>query len=301
MLLALLAVDRGAAQVVATVGGEPILAGQVQRMVKEATAGREVNPAAMPLVQAQVLEEIIERRLVLAYARRTQSGPSEAEIDAAVKTLAVQGGAKQEPSSTDADRHARVVWRLTWEKYLARYVTDERMEAYFEAHRRELDGTRLEVSQILLRPKGSGPAAIQAAVDEARKIRREILAGKISFADAAKRHSDAPSAQDGGKLGFIARHGAMDEAFTMAAFALEVGQVSEPVRTRFGVHLIRYDAVKPGSATLVDVRQQVVEVLARELLEKLSRVELRYTPVEFRGAIPHFKPGTRELVVPPQP
>jgi parvulin-like peptidyl-prolyl isomerase len=287
-----------AGAVAATVGGEPVLAGEVERLLREATAGREVNPAARPLVEAQVLEEIIQRRLVMAYARRTRSGPSEAEIDAAAKQLAEQGGLAQASSSGDAELHERVAWRLTWEKYLAQYVTDARIEAYFETHRRELDGTELAVSQILLRAEGDGPAVTDAVVEEARSLRRRILAGEISFAEAARRHSVAPSAKDGGRLGFIARRGAMDEAFARAAFKLAPGEVSEPVRTRFGVSLIRSDEEEPGAAEVSDVREQIVESLGRELLEKLARLELQHTPVEFPGDFPHFKPGTRELVVP---
>jgi len=284
--------------VVATVGGEPIRAHDVERLLKEATAGRAIDPAALPLVQAQVLDEIVMRRLVMAYAQRTQSGPSEAEIDAAAGQLAAQGGMLREPSGDAAGLSARVAWRLTWEKYLARYVTEERIASYFAAHRRELDGTTLSVSHILLRAEGDGPAVTDAVVRQAEAIRRAIAAGELSFDEAARRHSAAPSAEDGGRLGFIARHGAMDEAFAAAAFALEADQVSGPVRTRFGVHLIRCDEVRPGRGEAADARSQVVEALARQLLEELARLERGHTAVEFSGKSPYLEPGTGKLVAP---
>ena len=123
-----------------------------------------------------------------------------------------------------------------------------------------------------------------AVLEEAKDLRRAIVAGEVSFAEAARRHSVAPSAEQGGRLGFVKRHGAMDEAFSRAAFGLDVGGVSEPVRTRFGVHLIRCDEVKPGTKGLADVREQVVEALARQLLEKLARLEARRTPVAFTAS-----------------
>jgi parvulin-like peptidyl-prolyl isomerase len=293
--------------VVAIVGGEPVLRSEVERLLETAVRGQEVDPAALPVFQARVLSELIDRRLVLAYARRTNSAPSEAEIEAALAQLqariAARGRSSDEPldeeSTGDGDLRRRVTWNLAWEKYLARYRTEERIATYFREHRREFDGTEISVSHVLLRPAaGDGRKAVDALVDQARSIRAEVVSGELSFDEAARRHSDAPSAGEGGQLGLIGRRGPMVESFSRAAFALEAGQVSRPVTTRFGVHLIRCDQVKPGSRSLDEVRKELEAALARELLEKLARVEQRHTPVEFTGAWPYFKPGTRELVVP---
>jgi len=70
------------------------------------------------------------------------------------------------------------------------------------------------------------------------------------------------------------------------------------VATRFGVHLIRCDEIEPGNMTAAGVREQLEEALARELLDKLARLERRHTAVKYTGAMPHFKPDTRELAVP---
>jgi parvulin-like peptidyl-prolyl isomerase len=90
----------------------------------------------------------------------------------------------------------------------------------------------------------------------------------------------------------------MDEAFSRAAFTLDVGEISDPVVTPFGVHLIRCDAIRPGTKQLADVRKELEDALARELLDRIARLEDRHTPVRFTGKSPHFKPGTRELIVP---
>jgi hypothetical protein len=243
----------------------------------------------------------------LAYARRTGSGPSGEDIDAGIARfkarIAAQGksfdGVLSEQAMTESDLRRQITWELTWERYRTRYVTPERLESYFNEHRREFDGTELSVSHVLLgaQPAGEG-AAVADAIETAQKLRRAIISGEMTFEQAAKTHSTAPSAKAGGSLGLIRRHGSMVEAFSQAAFALEVGQVSQPVTTAFGVHLIRVDRIKPGNKALDQVRDQLEEALERELLARLARYERKHTPVEFTGKGPYFEPGTRELVLP---
>jgi parvulin-like peptidyl-prolyl isomerase len=74
--------------------------------------------------------------------------------------------------------------------------------------------------------------------------------------------------------------------------------VSEPVATRFGVHLIHCDQIKPGEKKWTEVRKDLEEALAQELIDRLAQLERRSTPVEFTGKGPYFRPGTREVVVP---
>lgn len=74
--------------------------------------------------------------------------------------------------------------------------------------------------------------------DEAKKLLEEIKGGK-SFADVAKEVSLCPSGRDGGDLGFF-KKGVMVKPFEDAAFAMkEIGEISEPVQTQFGWHLIQ--------------------------------------------------------------
>lgn len=79
---------------------------------------------------------------------------------------------------------------------------------------------------------------------EAKQIREDILSGKESFETAAEKYSLCPSgARSGGDLGFFGR-GMMVPEFETAAFSLPVGEVSEPVKTQFGWHLIVVTATK---------------------------------------------------------
>lgn len=74
--------------------------------------------------------------------------------------------------------------------------------------------------------------------DEAKKILEDVHAGKISFEDAAKNFSKCPSGAEGGDLGYFGR-GMMVKEFEDAAFATAAGEISAPVKTQFGWHLIK--------------------------------------------------------------
>lgn len=73
--------------------------------------------------------------------------------------------------------------------------------------------------------------------EEAKELRKEILAGK-PFAEVAKEKSSCPSGRNGGDLGYFGK-GQMVKEFEDSAFSLPVGEVSEPIKTQFGYHLIQ--------------------------------------------------------------
>lgn len=72
--------------------------------------------------------------------------------------------------------------------------------------------------------------------EEAEKIKEEILAGK-PFEDAASEYSLCPSGKDGGDLNYFGRNMMVAE-FDRAAFELKINELSDPVQTNFGWHLI---------------------------------------------------------------
>ena len=79
--------------------------------------------------------------------------------------------------------------------------------------------------------------------DEALKLKNDIENGKISFEDAAKQYSSCPSGRNGGDLGYFSK-GQMVKPFEDAAFSMKKGEISEPVQTQFGWHLIQLTDVE---------------------------------------------------------
>ncbi len=309
--------------IAAWVGQEPISAAAVDRLVRQSVGKQAVSPLAHAVLQAQALEELIAQRLVLLEAERKGQTPKPAEIDAAVaeleKLLARQKSSLREYLQSEkislADLRRRLSWELYWPRRRREEMTQDRLEKYFQAHRRNFDGTEILVSHILLKyPDPPPPSPLdrpeavlhpaglkethQKLLVEAERIRREIVSGRLDFAEAARRYSQAPTAADGGRIGWIGRLGPMVESFAKAAFALEAGQVSPPVFTPFGVHLIRCDQVRPGQKQFDEVRAEVERALARQILQEIAAAQRRWMPVRYTGVTPYWDPKTGQLVLP---
>lgn len=77
---------------------------------------------------------------------------------------------------------------------------------------------------------------------EANNLLSQIHSGK-SFEELAQKHSQCPSGRNGGDLGFFTK-GQMVPEFETAAFSMQPGQVSKPIKTQFGYHLIKVTGTK---------------------------------------------------------
>jgi len=134
--------------------------------------------------------------------------------------------------------------------------TDAELRQAFES---DDAGVQVHARHILLT---FPPNATEAQQDSVRKLARDLRkrasAGE-DFGDLARQYSKDPgSAPRGGDLGFFG-HGQMVPAFEKAAFALDSGEISQPVQTRFGIHLIEVEGRK--SPTFEDNREAVANRL----------------------------------------
>ena len=177
-----------------------------------------------------------------------------------------------------------VHWRLAWKRYLKHFATEENLKRFFDQRRRHFDGTRRHVAHILLRPASQAKKDIEEARREAKRLREQIERGEWTFEEAARRFSQSPSGKQGGDIGWIERRQPMPESFSRAAFDLPVGQISQPVTTRFGIHLIRVLEEKPGSLTWQDVREDLEKAIRSYLLEWLAERQRKEVKVEWLDA-----------------
>src|SRR4051812_20601843 len=120
-------------------------------------------------------------------------------------------------------------------------VSDDELRKYYDAHRAEFDRPAHATLSVLYVPRTV--SAADSAADRARitALRNEIVGG-AKFEDVAKRESsDSVSGAQGGSLGKTTR-GRLVPEFEKAAYALKPGELSQPVLTQFGYHLIKLDS-----------------------------------------------------------
>ncbi|MFQ3592163.1 MAG: peptidylprolyl isomerase [Gemmataceae bacterium] len=185
---------------------------------------------------------------------------------------------------------------LRWFKYASSQATDKALSEMFAKEKDMFDGTAVRARHILITPstpddKGLQEAmvkiteikkAIEAEVaaglaklpQTADKLAREKARGELLvevFAKYAKDKSDCPTKANGGDVGFFQKAGFMVQPFANASFALQVNQMSEVVRTPFGLHLIVVTERRPGKEVkFEDVKDVVKEVYFDRLHDYLA-------------------------------
>lgn len=149
-------------------------------------------------------------------------------------------------------------------------VTDDEVEEYYNDNKdRFKKPESIMASHILVEDE-----------EKANEIVKEIKGG-MSFEDAALKHSTCPSKEQGGNLGEFGR-GQMVPEFDQAAFAMEVGPISEPVKTQFGYHIIKVNNKNEGSTSSFEevkdqLTQQLLGVKQQEFyLEKTNELKKKY-------------------------
>jgi len=205
-------------------------AAQLLRIQNQTRSFRVLNiPASAVAESVSVTEADVEQ----FYQQNTEAFQQPEQVDAAYITLSL--GALAENIE----------------------ISDKELQTYYEQRADDLASEERRASHILIE-EGSEADETMAA------IQKRLEAGE-SFADLAQEYSiDTVSAQDGGDLGYAGR-GIYDQAFEEALFALEEGEISEPVRTSFGVHLIRLEDVRKSE---VPPLSEIEDQLRRELARK---------------------------------
>ncbi len=161
--------------------------------------------------------------------------------------------------------------------------TEEEAKEYYEKHKNlYIEPEAIHARHILIPVlKDASPKEDKEALKKAQEIRKRILKGE-DFAALAKEYSVDPGTRDkGGDLGFFTR-GQMIEEFEKAAFALRPGEISQPVRTPFGYHIIKVEEKRPAKQkSYEEVKEQIKQELwqhkqEQALLAAINELKERY-------------------------
>ena len=149
-------------------------------------------------------------------------------------------------------------------------ITEKELKQYYANNSQQYDvPEKVEARHILIKlDQESDTDKIEEAKKEALKIYAIAIKGENNFAELAKKYSQGPSKATGGYLGSFAR-GEMVAPFSEKAFSMDTGEISEPVQTRFGWHIIKVVAKFESSTTaFTDVKTEIEkEVLEKKIID----------------------------------
>ncbi|HEY3346356.1 MAG TPA: peptidyl-prolyl cis-trans isomerase [Nitrospirota bacterium] len=221
-------------EVLATVNGKQIKKSLVDKVLEQAPSPEQKTN---PEVRRGILEKLVEVNLIYQAAEK-------------------EGLDKTDDFMLNLDMLRQ---QQLYMDYLKKKVLDtvkvspEDSKAYYDGHKAEYaQGEEVQASHILVDTE-----------DEAKALKARIDKGE-DFAAVAKDKSKCPSAARGGDLGFFGK-GRMVPEFEKAAFALKDGEVSAPVKTQFGWHLIKITGRKEAKTkTLDEVKPEIEAKLLQD-------------------------------------
>jgi peptidyl-prolyl cis-trans isomerase SurA len=253
-------------KIVAVVDREVITLSDLSFTVQQLAIQNRMDPNSKEL-QEHVLDGMINDKLVLAQAIEDSVIVSDEEVterlDQQIQRLSYQAGGqdqiekiygmtvsrmKRDFNFREMIRKQILVQKIQQQRQAALTISRREVEEFFATYKDSIPmvPTEFELSHIYLEPKPDS-AVLQGIFKTASIIVDSIKAGG-KFEDFAKRYSSDGSAANGGDLGF-ARRGSFVKEFEEVAFTLQLNEISKPVRTQFGYHIIqlverRGDAVR---------------------------------------------------------
>jgi peptidyl-prolyl cis-trans isomerase D len=192
---------------------------------------------------------------------RNQINPSDAELQAYFK----QNAGKYAHAIPEARKIQYIAFTVSNLPQPPAPVTEAEVQQYYQQHLKEYQvAEQAKVRHILIAVNSQDPKADAAAKAKAQGILDQLHHG-ADFAKLAKQYSDDPGSKDqGGELGWI-KHGVTVPEFDQTAFALQPGQTSGLVRTKFGYHIIQTEQKQAAHTRPLDeVKPEITATLTRQ-------------------------------------
>ncbi len=238
------------------------------------------NPRRPPPNNDLILDRLINRILLQRHIAKEKLAPSGGEVQAAIQRIDTQlrrrGSSYQkflEDRGLTAESHAvRIRYQISMRRLIqsiAKEVTEEQVRAEFDARPEFYNGSRIRVSQIFVDTSNIShdPKKVEKAKQKIDKCYADVKAGK-EFKDVASDHSEGPAAAGGGDRGWFTRKASeADEELLAAAWKLEVGKYTAPIRGSRGWHIMTVTDREPAHRTYFGSKRLVKEALVRQKLK----------------------------------
>lgn len=279
------------ADVVATVNGEKVSRKDFDRRINVI---RRMNQEVTRSTEMMVVRQLAMKVLLKQFVKEQNIDVSDNDVQGEVEKIRYFLKSNQNNSekpleeileaqgSSISELEDEVRRTLALSKYLDKVVSDDEKRSYFDANKSAFNGEKVKASHILIdTTKLETDAELEKARQKIEEVKKEIDNG-ADFAEMARKYSTCPSAESGGDIGFFQRKGSIVEEFAIVAFSMEVGEISEPVETQFGYHIIKVTDKEEGKdinyedvADMVDfVYIQIkTETLLKDLFDK-AEVEI---------------------------
>jgi peptidyl-prolyl cis-trans isomerase C len=264
----------GNGKIAARVNGEEITVAEVQAILEQRPSTVPVSLELQKEMRQAALEMLTDDMLLRQFLRQHAAPAGQADIQKEYDKL--QEALKKQNKSfeqflregrmTKEQLHADVIARLQWRSYLVGRFPDADVKAYYDANKVFFDNVTVRASHILVKA-GAGASAEekQRAREKLETIRQEIIAGKVSFEDAARRYSECPSKEKGGDIGPFPYKFVVVEPLARAAFAARKGEMTDIVVSVFGLHLVKVtDRTAGEPSRFEEIREVVRDVMAQE-------------------------------------
>ncbi len=269
--------------VIATVNGEEIIRKDFDRRLN---VFRRMNQDITRDVEMQIVNQLTKKMLLKQFVEKQGIVANEEEIKEELEKIKFflqnNPANKDKPldeiletqGSNITELEEEVSRALALSKYLESTVTDEDKRSYFDANKDAFNGSKVKASHVLIDTRNM---KTDAEREEAKRIIESVkikIDKGADFAEMAKEYSNCPSAEKGGDIGFFQRKGSIVEEFAKVAFAMEVGEVSDPVETQFGYHIIKVTEKEEGKdVSYEDVTDMVdfvfMQIKTENLLKEL--------------------------------
>ncbi|MDZ4685156.1 MAG: peptidylprolyl isomerase, partial [Planctomycetaceae bacterium] len=174
-----------------------------------------------------VIRQLIERQLIRQFLDKRKIAANPDAVDLQVHQLEELVRRRDgEPKAvfaklgvTAEQVRSELSLPLAWQAYVEQTVTPEQIRSHFDEHRAELDGTRVRVLHLFRKATSAGDIAAAEAL--LKTVRNDVEQKRTTFAAAVKQHSQSPSANDGGDVGWIVGRGKLPDELTTAAIKLQ--------------------------------------------------------------------------------